>query len=126
MKSLKVLLATLALGSGMALADDCVKPETPKLPDGASSSMEAMLEGQQAVKTFQEANLDYMECLKERFDAAKASIESGEADNKEAVETAQATYTEAVEAYNAAVSEEEEVAGQFNTEIREYKAANPQ
>lgn len=125
MKSLKVLLATLALGSGMALADDCVKPESPELPDGASSSMEEMLAGQQEVKAFQEANLEYMECLKERFDAAKASIEEGDVD-KETIETAQATYSEAVDAYNKAVSEEEEVAGQFNTEIREYKAANPQ
>ena len=38
---------------------------------------------------------------------------------------AKVAYDKAVETYNAAVSKEEEVAGQFNTEIREYKAANP-
>ena len=34
-------------------------------------------------------------------------------------------HQEGVDAYNAAVSAEEDVAGRFNTEIREYKAANP-
>lgn len=126
MTSLKVLLATLVLGSSAALANDCVQPASPELPDGATSSMEDMLAGQQSVKTFQEENLVYRECLEQRFTAAKAAIESGEAKSKADKEAAQAEYSEAVDAFNTAVSTEEEVAGQFNTEIREYKAANPQ
>lgn len=124
MKAFNYLLATLALGSTVAVAD-CVKPDQPSLPDGASASMEDMLAGQKAVKAFQEANLDYMGCLEETFTAAKAKIESGKVDSKETAEELKSNYEKAVDAYNSAVSMEETVAGQFNTEIREYKAANP-
>jgi hypothetical protein len=59
-----------------------------------------------------------------------AAPESGEQQEKQPLSdeekaAAQETYQKGVDAYNAAVSKEEEVAGQFNTEIREYKAANP-
>ena len=79
--------------------------------------------GQKAVKAFQTANLEYMGCLEKTFTAAEA--EALESDSEEAKKASQAIYQEAVDAYNAAVSKEEEIAGQFNTEIREYKAANP-
>ncbi len=111
------LALALALGSASALADDCEAPATPSLPDGASSTMEQMLEGQKAVKAFQAANLDYMKCLEPLLNAATAAEEAGE---EGAAEQSKAL----TEAYNSAVSAEEEVAGQFNTEIREYKAAN--
>ena len=53
------------------------------------------------------------------------SSEVSISENGDAKDEATAAYNKAVEMYNAAVSAEEEVAGQFNTEIREYKAANP-
>lgn len=117
----KSLLAVLALGSSLAMAE-CVQPESPTLPDGASATMDDMIAGQQAVKTFQTANLDYMACLEAQFTEAKKAIENGKAASAEAVKAA---YEQDVEAYNQAVSAEEELAGQFNTEIREYRAANP-
>ncbi|QIB65583.1 hypothetical protein [Kineobactrum salinum] len=124
MKALNYLLATLALGSSVAMAD-CVKPDAPSLPDGASASMDDMLAGQKSVKTFQEANLEYMGCLEKTFTAAKSRIESGKVSDAETAEELKSNYEKAVDDYNAAVSREETVAGQFNTEIREYKAANP-
>ena len=81
--------------------------------------MEDMLAGQKAVKTFQTANLEYMKCLEPALAEAEAAVKAGEEGAAEAYQSAQDTY-------NAAVSAEEAVAGQFNTEIREYKAANPQ
>lgn len=117
MNTIKYSALALALGSTSVLAADCEMPTAPSMPDGASSSMEQMLEGQKAVKTFQAANLDYMKCLEPQMAAATAAIEAGE-------EGAADKYKALEEAYNGAVSVEEEVAGQFNTEIREYKAAN--
>ena len=90
----------------------------PTVPDGGSSSMEQMLAGQKAVKAFQAANIDYMACLEPQIEAVRAELEAG-------TDGAEATYKKLEETYNDAVSKEEEVAGQFNTEIREYKAANP-
>jgi hypothetical protein len=115
-------IAGLALISGQAFAE-CTSPDMPAVPDGATASMEDMLTGQKAVKTFQEANLDYMKCLEESYTAAEETVKNGteEAD----VTAAQDAYTKGIDAYNDAVSKEEEVAGQFNVEIREYKAANP-
>ena len=123
MKTIQYTVLALALGSSAGMAGDCSGPDTPSLPDGATASMEDMLAGQKAVKAYQAANLEYMGCLEKEFTAAEAAaLESDSEDDKQA---AQETYQKAVDAYNAAVSQEEEVAGQFNTEIREYKAANP-
>lgn len=108
----------LALSANAAMADDCMAPTSPQLPDGASSTMEQMLEGQKAVKAFQTANLEYMKCLEPALSAAEMQV-------KEGAEGAADIYKDIEERYNAAVSAEEEVAGQFNTAIREYKAANP-
>ncbi|MBM68948.1 MAG: hypothetical protein CME43_05675 [Haliea sp.] len=121
MNTAKSLLALLALGSSMAMAE-CVQPESPTLPDGSSATMDDMIAGQQAVKAFQAANLEYMGCLETQFTAAKKTIEEGKASDAEALKAA---YEKDVEAYNEAVSAEEALAGQFNTEIREFRAANP-
>mgnify|MGYP001812388519 FL=1 len=118
MQIIKYTSLVLALGSASALAGDCTAPTVPALPDGATSSMEQMLEGQKAVKSFQAANLEYMQCLEPDLTAAQAQVNEG-------VEGAAEAYQAIEEQYNAAVSLEEEIAGQFNTEIREYKAANP-
>ena len=123
MKTIRLAALALALGSSAGMAGDCSGPQPPSLPDGATASMEEMLAGQKAVKEYQAANLEYMGCLEKEFTAAEtAALNSSSEEDKEA---AQATYQKAVDAYNAAVSKEEEIAGQFNTEIREYKAANP-
>ena len=121
MNKIAVLIAGMVFAAGAA-AEDCTAPEAPSLPDGGSSTMEQMLEGQKAVKTFQAANLEYMGCLEAKFTAAEDAAKKGSDEEKAA---AQEVYNESMNAYNAAVTKEEEVAGQFNTEIREYKAANP-
>jgi predicted dinucleotide-binding enzyme len=122
MTTIRTALLGLALVAPLATADDCAPPEVPQLPDGATSTMEQMLAGQKAVKAFQTANLEYMSCLEGDLNAADQAVKSASEDEKA---DAQAAYDKAVDAYNAAVSREEEVAGQFNTEIRAYKAANP-
>lgn len=120
MNRMTLALIGLALTGSQALAQDCTAPQVPSLPDGASASMEDMLAGQQAVKDFQAANLEYMNCLDPQISAATATATSEEASEADIEALKQLEQD-----YNAAVSREEELAGQFNTEIREYKAANP-
>ena len=86
-------------------------------------SMEQLLEGPKAVKAFQSANIEYMTCVEKAMADAEAAAAKGGSDDEKAA--AQARYEQAVDTYNTAVSKEEQVAEQFNTEIREYKAANP-
>ncbi len=123
MNKIRFALLALALSSSAGMAGDCDGPPPPSLPDGATASMEEMLAGQKAVKEYQAANLDYMGCLEKKFTAAEAA--ALESTSEEEKREAQAAHQKAVDAYNAAVSQEEEIAGQFNTEIKAYKAANP-
>lgn len=118
MSNLRLAVLGLALSSTVSLADDCVSPAKPDVPDGATSTMEQMLAGQKAVKAFQSANLEYMSCLEPKLAAAEAEAAAGSAE-------AVSNYQQVQEDYNAAVSREEDVAGQFNAAIRDYKAANP-
>ncbi len=120
------LLKTAAIGlfviSGSVAAGDCAGPDVPTIPDGASSSMEQMMAAQKGVKAFQTANIEYMACVEVNLSAAGASLKQSTGGDKA---TAQATFDELEATYNAAVSAEEEVAGQFNAAIRDYKDANP-
>ena len=121
MKILTRAVLVAALGTGYAHAE-CEAPAEPQIPDGANASMQDMLDGQQSVKAFQSGNMDYMKCLEAAF--AEAEKAAKNADDKTEAAKAMATYSEAVDAYNTAVSREETVAGDFNIQIREYKAAN--
>lgn len=94
---------------------DCSRPQKPAIPDGANASMDDMLAGQSVVKVFQHTNMEYMKCLETAFTRAQESAETAPD------AAAQAAYDDA---YNAAVFAEEDVAGAFNLELREYKAVN--
>jgi hypothetical protein len=118
--AIKLALIGLALGSAATMAEDCTPPQMPVLPDGASSSLEQMLEGQAAVKAYQASNTEYRACLEPKISAAEVAA-AGESPGPELTEALQ-TYNEQ---YNASVSAEEGLAGKFNTELKKYKAANP-
>jgi hypothetical protein len=107
MNYIKLALIGLVLGSTASIADDCTAPPSPTPPDGATATMEQMLEGQKAVKAFQAANTDY-----------RAAGDSPGPD-------LQATLQQLNEDYNASVSTEEDVANAFNGALRDFKAANP-
>ena len=79
-----------------------------------------MLAGQTAVKDFQAANTAYRNCLEPRIAEAQTAA-AGDSPGPELVEALQSLNDE----YNGSVSEEEKLAEQFNTELREYKEANP-
>ena len=120
MNNFKIGLAALALVSANSIAGECSIPDIPELPDGGSATMEQMLEGQKSIKAFQTANLEYMSCLDPLIAAAAETANADTASDED-----KAAVKQLEEKYNTAVSVEEDLAGQFNTEIREYKAANP-
>ncbi len=122
MPLIKAAILGLLVVSTYATAGDCINPETPAIPDGASSTIEQMIASQKAVKSFQAANIEYMACIEPGLTAAGVDLEAASKNDKAA---AQAAYDELEAAYNDAVSVEEEAADQFNAAIREYKGANP-
>ena len=75
MKLFKLAVLGLVIGSSASFAE-CEAPAMPTLPNGGSATMQEMLEGQKAVKTFQTANMDYMACLEKKFTAAEEQAKS--------------------------------------------------
>jgi TolA-binding protein len=117
---------SLILGSSMASAADCVNPDAPSIPDGASSTMDQMITGQKAVKSFQASNIEYMSCVETRISALETKVAETKGKEKEKEKEAiQKTLAESLDTYNQAVSAEESVAGAFNSAVRDYQAANP-
>lgn len=117
---IKTFAATAFLAAAPAFAEDCSLPATPEMPDGGSATMEEMVAGQQAVKAFQTDVQAYRACVDTKIEGLKAAAAEGEAD-EEAVEA----YRAATEAYNNSVKAEEQLAEDFNSAVREFKAANP-
>ncbi|MEM1141767.1 MAG: hypothetical protein AAGI88_04210 [Pseudomonadota bacterium] len=115
-----------AVGLALALAaraeniGECISPPKPQLPDGASATRQDMLDGQAAVKRFQKKNMQYMHCVQVHIDRTRMQA----AQSLDAATRAMAltTHSSANDAFNAAVSAEEEVAGDFNIELREFNA----
>jgi hypothetical protein len=111
-----LILGLLAAPVGVAHA--CDVPVAPSTPDGDSATMDEMVAAQGGVKAFQAANAEYLACVDDKMVAEKAAIDEGD-------DSAQERYALAAADYNAAVSREEQVATDFNTAIRAFKAANP-
>ena len=119
---MKIMTTAIALlftiFAGQALAADCELPTMPTIPDGSSSTMEEMIEGQQGVKAFQAAAAEFRACQDSTMAELKASVEEGNPG-------AAPKYEAATADYNESVAMEEQLAEQFNQAIRAYKAANP-
>ena len=106
MKLFASLIVLLLAQSAFA---ECSRPTAPDLPDGGSSDLEAMVEGQKAVKAYVAETEAFLACLTAEGEAA---IETETEEQQLA----------RIERHNQAVDEMEAVAGKFNEEIREYKA----
>ncbi|HUH37919.1 MAG TPA: hypothetical protein VL027_08245 [Spongiibacteraceae bacterium] len=102
----------LALCMTTAVFAECQRPSAPALPEGASADMPAMVEGQAAVKAFVADGNAYLECLQAEAAALK---EAGKGEDEEAAAARLASYNGMVDEMNA-------VAGQFNAEIKVFKA----
>ncbi len=129
-----ILLIIISFLSGYAIAE-CELPAAPSLPDGAVSTLEEMLAGQKAMKSFQAEVVQYRACLVgidenigDDLSAAQAAIDAKLDEMRkqvlEADEEAKDAHEELLAKYNAAVDSEAAIAGEFNIEIREYKAVN--
>jgi hypothetical protein len=106
---MKLIASIVLLFAANFAAAECTRPAAPgALPDGATSDLETMLEGQKAVKAFDAATNAYLDCLTAEGEAA-------------AEEETPEEQLERVELHNAAVDKMEALAAEFNEEIREYK-----
>lgn len=117
MKALYSIALIAALAAGNAYAA-CTYPTPPaKLPDGATSTRDEMLAGKKLVTEFDKAIGEYNTCLQKEADEAIAKLAADDKDR----ETKKAEIQKmADQKHNAAVEADEQVAAQFNEQLRAY------
>jgi len=118
--SVSILFLAAVLAGGEAYAD-CTHPMPPgKIPDGATSSKQEMINGMMAVRAFDTAIKSYTDCLKLEHDTAVSKIDPSDADKAKA----QKAELDNVWAKknDAAVDEDTAVAKQFNDQVKVYNA----
>lgn len=111
--SLHVLASFAMFVSGAALAQSqCDRPNNVAIPDGASATLDQMLEAQNGVRDYLSAMEAYLDCVNEVIDSADD-------------ETAPETVNGWINTYNEGVGEMESTATRFNEERVAYQQANP-
>lgn len=88
------------------LVEHCVPPEIPAIVDARSATMDEMVQGQAAVRTFMSASNEHLECLSEVIDSSDLLRE----------ERAYLTIV-----YNRVIDAMEAVAGDFNDQVRLFR-----
>ncbi len=114
----KIATVSIATICVSASAHSCDKPSVPLVPDGTTASYEFMVEAQEAVKAFQLANREYLNCMEDIIQTARDDVSTGD-------KFAEGRFSSATSSYNQSVEQEEELAAAFNSAIRAYKLANP-
>jgi len=90
----------------------CDNPTMVSVPDGATSTMDQLLEAQADVKAYMAAMEVYLACVNEELETAG---EDAPAEFKALMVTR----------HNSAVTEMETIAAAFNEQVQAYRAANP-
>jgi len=119
MKALLAMALTAALTAGPVYADrhSLLPQDAPKIPDGATATLEQMVAGQKEVNAYQKAINDYTACIDKEVEdnIAKAGDKLKPAD-KEQMQRMEA------QKHNAAVDQLQSVADRFNEQVKVYKA----
>ena len=106
---LQILLAPLALLAGSLLYAECPYPAEVDVPEGDTATEEEMVAGQKIVKQYMADMESYLDCI----DEEDAELGKDKTDEQQKMH---------VQRYNAAVDAMENVAAQFNSQVKAYKA----
>jgi hypothetical protein len=119
MKALLAMALTAALTAGPVYADchSLLPQDSPKIPDGATATLEQMVAGQKEVAAYQKAINDYTACIDKELDDNIAK----EGDKLKPKDKEQMQRMEA-QKHNAAVDQLQSVADRFNEQVKVYKA----
>ena len=119
MKFLLPLSLLTALIAAPAFADCTVPPDNVVVPGGAKATKDEMIAAQHAVKDYNAAVKDYIDCLGKEMDAklAAGGEKMKDADRKR-------INSEYAARQNTVVDAVQKVADKFNVELRAWKAEN--
>ncbi len=125
MKILSAILLVAALAGGRAYAT-CTYPAAPDhVPDGNTASLQDMLAGQAAFKTYNANIKAYTDCLKLEHDQtlSKQDVSKMTADQKKDYAKQKAELDNVlIQKSNAAVDAATSATDRFNEQVRVYKA----
>ena len=116
---MKPLLAMALLAATAApVYAECPYPQAPtKIPDGATATLQEMVDGQKAVGEYQKSINEYTTCIdKELDDAIAKGGDKLKPDDKKKMQQVEA------QKHNAAVDQLQAVADRFNEQVKVYKA----
>ena len=117
---MKALLAMTILG-GLSVTPafaDCAYPAAPaKIPDGATATLQEMLDGQKAVQAYDKAINEYVACIdKEVADNLAKAGDKVTPEQKADMQKVE------MQKHNAAIDQEQSVADRFNEQVKVFKA----
>ena len=119
MKAFLAMAFTAALTAGPVYADchSLLPQDAPKIPDGATATLEQMVAGQKEVNAYQKAINDYTACIDKELDDQLAK-------GGDKLKPEQKAEMQKVEAqkHNAAVDQLQAIADRFNEQVKVFKA----
>jgi hypothetical protein len=121
MKAWIPLTLVLALGAAAAAHADCTYPRSPdKIPDGSTASKDEMVAAKNDVSRYNTEMNAYLDCIKLEIQAIPKDPKMSKDDKAKA--DAQEKLLD--QKNNAAVDQLQQVASQFNEQLRIWKAKN--
>ena len=111
---MKLIANAVVLASGfigLAAYGQCESPAVVDIPNGATATLDQMLEAQTAVRAYLAAMEEYLACVNEEIEA-------------QSEETPEEVRAVLIERYNNGVTEMETVAANFNEQRVAYQEAN--
>jgi hypothetical protein len=116
---MKALLAmAFAAATAAPVYAECPYPQAPtKIPDGATATLQEMVDGQKAINAYQKAINDYTACIDKELDEQIAK-------GGDKLKPEQKSDMQRVEAqkHNAAVDQLQAIADRFNEQVKVFKA----
>ena len=106
---LGVALAALAGGPAALAVEGCVRPEAPRVPDGATATEDELAAAGNAVRAFIDQSQTYLACLEEK-----------EASYGDDITASQQALINAI--YNAGVAAMQAAADDYNSAVRLHRA----
>ena len=115
---------TIALIAGSTTAIACDYPDRIGVPNGATATKQDMIDGVNAIKTWQQALVDYRLCIEEETNESIAALADSDATVEEKETSKVLLQTKLTEKHDASVDDEQRLAAEFNVQLGLYKNQN--
>ena len=121
MRALRFALPLLMI-SGGALAEDCMLPMSPRVPDGRFASEDDMRRARQEMQSFVGRADDFLKCIDEAQKEDQKSFEAAGGNDPGRKADFKVRQTEYQQRYNAGVDAQKAAADKFNEQLHIWRS----